>query len=142
MKIVDINVLLYAVNKDTPHHEACRNWLEDALTSEDPLGFAWAVVLGFLRIVTNGRIMPHPLDSGTAIKLVDEWLMQPAAIIVQPTDRHWFVLKEIFAHLGTAANMTSDAHIAALAVEHGARLYSTDNDFSRIPIVRWTSPAE
>ena len=141
MKIVDINVLIYAINQDAPHHEKCKKWLEETLVDDDPLGFCWIVILGFLRIVTNGRIMPIPLDSDTAINIIDDWLSQPASTIILPTERHWTIIKEMFTHLGTAANLTSDAHVAALSIEHGARLYSTDNDFSRFPMVRWTNPA-
>ena len=85
--------------------------------------------------------MPNPLDADTAVALVDEWLSQPASTILLPTERHWPILKELLSQLGTAANMTSDAHVAALSIEHGARLYSTDNDFTRFPAVRWTNPA-
>jgi len=141
MRIVDINVLLYATNQDATHHQKCRQWLENALVDEEPLGFAWIVVLGFLRIVTNGRIFPRPLDSDSAVGIVEEWFAQPAATIVVPTERHWTVLKELLAELGTAGNLTSDAHVAALAIERGARVYSTDNDFSRFSKVRWTNPA-
>ena len=140
MKIVDVNVLLYATNSDAPHHERCRLWLESALVEEEPLGFAWIVVLGFLRIVTSSRVLPRPLDSDSAVEIVEEWLAQPAATVVVPTERHWTVLKELLGQLGTAGNLTSDAHVAALAIERGARLYSTDNDFSRFPKVRWTNP--
>jgi len=140
MKIVDINLLIYAINKDTPHHVKAKYWLEDSLSSNEPFGFAWIVILGFLRIITNGRIMPKPLASEAALEVVDEWLgLAPSRIIV-PTDRHWFILQEFLMPLGTAANLTSDAHLAALAIEHGARLFSTDNDFSRFPTLRWTNP--
>ena len=140
MKLVDINLLIYAINHDTPHHQKAKKWLEKSLSEDEPLGFAWIVILGFLRIVTNGRIMPRPLLSDTAAEIIDEWLGQPSAVLVIPTDKHWSILKELILHLGTAANLTSDAHLAALAIEHGARLYSTDNDFSRFPNVRWTNP--
>ena len=86
--------------------------------------------------------MPRPLSSETAIELVDEWLSQSPAVLIVPTDRHWSILRELILPLGTAANLTSDAHLAALAIEHGARLYSTDNDFSRFPNLRWTNPID
>jgi toxin-antitoxin system PIN domain toxin len=140
MKIVDINLLIYAINKDTPHHVKAKNWLEDSLSSNEPFGFAWIVILGFLRIITNGRIMPKPLASEAALEVVDEWLGLAPSLIVVPTDRHWLILQELLMPLGTAANLTSDAHLAALAIEHGARLFSTDNDFSRFPKLRWSNP--
>ena len=142
MKIVDINLLIYAINKDTPHHSKAKKWLEDSLSSDEPFGFAWIVILGFLRIITNGRIMPRPLTPEVAIDLVNDWLQQPPSLIVVPSHQHWSIFKEILLPLGTAANLTSDAHLAALAIEHGARLFSTDNDFSRFQSLRWTNPIE
>lgn len=140
MKIVDINLLIYAINKDAPHHSRAKKWLEDSLSDDEPFGFAWIVILGFLRIVTNGRIMPAPLTPEVAINLVNDWLQQSPSLIVVPTHQHWAIFKELIMPLGTAANLTSDAHLAALSIEHGARLYSTDNDFSRFQTLRWTNP--
>ncbi|MBW2107721.1 MAG: type II toxin-antitoxin system VapC family toxin [Deltaproteobacteria bacterium] len=142
MKIVDINLLIYAINKDTPHHVGAKKWLEDSLSSEEPFGFAWIVILGFLRIVTNGRVLPKPLLPETAMDVVDDWLRQPPSLTVVPSRQHWSIFREILSPLGTAANLTSDAHLAALAIEHGARLYSTDNDFGRFESLRWTNPLE
>ena len=142
MKIVDINLLIYAINKDTPHHSKAKKWLEDSLSSDEPFGFAWIVILGFLRIVTNGRIMPTPLIPEVAIDSVNDWLQQPPSLTIVPSHQHWSILKELLMPLGAAANLTSDAHLAALAIEHGARLYSTDNDFSRFQSLRWTNPIE
>lgn len=140
MKIVDINLLIYAINRDAPHHKRAKAWLENALNGDEPVGLAWVVILGFLRIVTHPRIMPNPLPPETALELMDEWLAHPNVQVVLPTARHWAVFKELISPLGTAANLTSDAHLAALAVEHGAYLYSTDNDFSRFSKLRWASP--
>ncbi len=142
MKIVDINLLIYAINKDTPHHSKAKKWLEDSLSSDEPFGFAWIVILGFLRIVTNGRIMPTPLIPEVALDSVNDWLQQPPSLTIVPSHQHWSILKELLMPLGAAANLTSDAHLAALAIEHGARLYSTDNDFSRFQSLRWTNPIE
>ena len=142
MKIVDINLLIYAINKDTPNHSKAKKWFEDSLSSDEPFGFAWIVILGFLRIVTNGRIMPTPLIPEVAIDSVNDWLQQPPSLTIVPSHQHWSILKELLMPLGAAANLTSDAHLAALAIEHGARLYSTDNDFSRFQSLRWTNPIE
>jgi toxin-antitoxin system PIN domain toxin len=142
MKVVDINLLIYAINKDTPHHSHAKKWLEASLSSDETIGLAWIVILGFLRIITNGRIMPTPLPSEVALEIVDEWLSQPSVRIIVPTERHWAIYKELLIPLGTAANLTSDAHLAALAIEYGARLFSTDNDFSRFSTLRWTNPIE
>lgn len=142
MKIVDINLLIYAINRDAPHHVKAKKWLEESLSSDEPFGFAWIVILGFLRIVTNSRIMPVPLTSEVALELIEDWLSQPTSLTIEPSYQHWSIFKELLTPLGTAANLTSDAHLAALAIEHGARLYSTDNDFSRFPALRWINPTK
>ena len=142
MKIVDINLLIYSINKDAPHHSKAKKWLEVSLSSDEPFGFAWIVILGFLRIVTNCRIMPTPLIPEVAIDSVNDWLLQPPSLTIVPTHQHWSIFKELLMPLGVAANLTSDAHLAALSIEHGARLYSTDNDFSRFQSLRWTNPIE
>lgn len=140
MKLVDLNLLIYAVNRDAPFHDTACRWWEASLSDNEPVGLAWAVVLGFLRVTTNGRIMPNPLDADKAIELINDWLNQPVAIVVSPTERHWDIFRHIIAPLGTAGNLTTDAHLAALAVEHGATLYSTDNDFARFQLVKWVNP--
>jgi toxin-antitoxin system PIN domain toxin len=111
------------------------------LSSDEPFGFAWIVIIGFLRIATNGRIMPMPLPPEVALATVDEWLQQPPSVTLAPSQRHWDIFKKLLMPLGTAANLTSDAHLAAL-IEQGARLYSTNNDFSRFQSLRWTNPIE
>ncbi len=140
MLLVDINLLIYATNRDSPDHVAAKGWWESVLNAEELVGFAWLVLLGFLRVSTNPRIMPSPLSFDQATALIDEWLEQPVARIVSPTDRHWGILKELLEPFGAAANLTSDAHLAALAVEHGAELCSTDRDFGRFPGLRWRNP--
>ena len=95
MKIVDINLLIYAINKDTPYHSKAKKWLEDSLSSDEPFGFAWIVILGFLRIVTNGRIMPTPLIPEVAIDLVNDWLQQPPSLTIVPSRQHWSIFKEL-----------------------------------------------
>ena len=140
MLIVDLNLLLYATNRDAADHAAARSWWESVLSGETPVGLAWAVILGFIRIATNARILPSPLSFEQAAGLVEEWLEQPPVRIVQPTDRHWGIVRQLLEPLGTAANLTSDAHLAALAIEHGARLCSSDRDFGRFPHLQWSDP--
>ena len=142
MKIVDINVLIYATNQDAPLHAVIKQWWEKAIVHDERIGLPWIVILGFIRIVTNSRIMPHPLPPATAVTLVDEWLNLPGVDVIHPRQDHWSVLRELFQDMGTAANLTTDAHLAALAIAHGARLYSTDNDFARFKTLRWTNPLE
>jgi toxin-antitoxin system PIN domain toxin len=140
MKIVDLNLLLYAVNRDAPHHDAARDWWEGCLSAEEPIGIPWAVVLGFLRITTSGRVMPRPLAPEDALALVDDWLAQPMVRLPVPTERHWDILKQLISPHGTAGNLTTDAHLAALAVEHGAVLCSADRDFGRFELLTWENP--
>lgn len=140
MIVVDLNLLLYATNEDALLHERARRWWEQLVSSGQPIGLAWTVVLGFLRLTTNHRVMPHPLAPDQAMAIIDDWFGQPSVRPLEPTARHWAIVKEILAPLGTAGNLTSDAHLAALAIEHGARLLSTDNDFARFAGLRWSNP--
>ena len=140
MKLVDANLLLYAVDEASPHHAVAKPWLEEQLSGPETIAFAWAVLLAFVRLVTNPRIFAAPLTAEDALELVDDWLEQPSATVVHPTDRHAKLLRELLRALGTAGNLTSDAHLAALAIEHGADLCSADGDFARFPRVRWLNP--
>ena len=140
MKLVDANLLLYAVDEASPHHERARVWLEDVLSGAEPVGFAWSVLLAVLRLSTQPRIFQHPLDVDEAFGLVDGWLAQPSASVVHPTTRHSDILRALLEPLGTAGNLTTDAHLAALAIEHGAELCSADADFARFPGLRWSNP--
>jgi uncharacterized protein len=140
VRIIDLNLLVYAVNKDSPVHVAARRWWEGCLSGSDPVAFPWVVILGFLRVTTSNRIMPKPLTSQQAVGVVDEWLQHPLVELISPTDRHWGILQQILASLGTAGNLTTDAHIAALTIEHGGTLYSSDSDFSRFRSLDWINP--
>jgi len=138
--LVDANLLIYAVNADSPHHKASRQWLEGALSGSEECGFAWIVLLAFLRITTRPGILQYPLKPLSAIEYVDSWLQQPCARTVAPGPTHWSILRLILSTTGTAGNLSSDAHLAALAIEHGAILYSTDNDFRRFPGLKHENP--
>jgi hypothetical protein len=140
VKLPDVNLLLYAYDSESPRHTAAREWLEETLSGTETVAFAWAAVVGFIRIATNPAIFARPWDAGGALDLVDEWLAQPAVTVVNPTDRHAAVLRDLLTPLGAAGNLTSDAHLAALAIEHGATVYSCDNDFSRFSGLRWIDP--
>lgn len=140
MRIPDANLLLYAVDAASPRHAAARRWLEDRLSGTETVGFAWVVLLAFLRLGTNPRVFRDPLSPREALDLIEEWLAQPCAAVVEPTDRHPAILRDLLEPLGTAGNLTTDAHLAALAIEHGAELCSSDADFSRFPGLRWTDP--
>ena len=140
MKLVEANVLLYAVDESAPHHAVAKPWLERQLSGVETFGFAWAVLLAFVRLTTNPRVFAAPLTAEEALDLVDEWFDAPNTTVVHPTDRHSALLRELLSSLGTAANLTSDAHLAALSIEHGAELSSGDSDFARFPRVRWLNP--
>ena len=140
MKLVDANLLLYAVDEASPQHLVAKRWLEEQLSGSETLAFAWAVLVAFVRLATNPRVFEAPLALDDALDLVDSWLEQPNAVVLHPTDRHSRLLRELLAPLGTAANLTSDAHLAVLAIEHGAELCSGDADFARFPRVRWLNP--
>ncbi|HUZ98142.1 MAG TPA: type II toxin-antitoxin system VapC family toxin [Gaiellaceae bacterium] len=136
MRVVDANVLLYAVNPAAPLHERSRTWLDGALSGGEITGFAWTVVLAFLRVGTSAVAFPRPLKVDEAAGIVERWLAQPAALLVEPTPRHLSLLHGLLTETGTAANLVNDAHLAALALEHGAEIVSFDRDFQRFPGVR------
>lgn len=131
MKVVDLNILLYAVNSDAPHHRQARVWWERALSEEEQVGLAWIVILGFLRLATRTNLFPRPLPPKRAMGVVDEWIGHSTVVMLEPRERHWSILRDLLTESGTLGNLTTDAHLAALAVEYGATLYSSDNDFSR-----------
>ena len=141
MKLPDVNVLVYAVDEDSRHHATARPWLEEALSGSETVALCWNVLLGFVRVSTRPVAFERPLNAVEALDLVESWLGQPCATVVEPTARHLAVLRDLLTQAGTAGNLTSDAHLAALAIEHGAELCSYDGDFARFPGLRWTRPA-
>lgn len=140
MQVVDANVLLYAVNADAPRHDAARRWLDEALSGAEAVGFAWVVLLAFVRLATNAAVFPRPLPTEAALDVVDAWLAQPAARIVEPTARHLALVRGLLEPIGTNANLVNDAHLAAIALEHGASLVTFDNDFERFSGIRRIEP--
>jgi uncharacterized protein len=140
MQIVDANILLYAVNQDAPNHVSSRRWLDDALAGPEPVGFAWVVLLAFLRLTTRRSLFPRPLSIDQAMGVMEGWLTQPAALVIEPTARHVSMLHGLLSGTGTAANLVADAHLAALALEHGATICSFDADFGRFAGVRAHAP--
>jgi len=140
MRVIDLNILIYALDKSSPRHRIARDWLDQTLSGSDTVAFAWHVLLGFVRLSTRAAVFARPLTVDEALDVIDGWLQQPCVTVVHPSDRHARVLRELLSPLGTAANLTNDAHVAALAIEHGAELCSTDSDFSRFSGLRWTDP--
>ncbi len=140
MKLPDANLLLHAVDETSARHGAARAWVEATLSGTETVALAWAVLLAFVRVSTRSAVFEVPLEADEALDYVDGWLDQPCVTVVHPTDRHSAVLRELLGPLGIAGNLTSDAHLAALAIEHGALLCSADADFSRFPGLRWSDP--
>lgn len=142
MKLPDLNLLLYAYDAQSPYHLRSKAWLEEALSGDEALGFAWSVLVGFIRLTTQPRIYAHPLTSAEAFAIIERWLLQPNALIVHPTQRHFSILRGLLGSVGTAGNLTNDAHLAALAIEHEAEVCSPDSDFSRFAGVHWSNPLQ
>jgi uncharacterized protein len=140
MIVLDANLLIYAVNEDAPLNRKAKLWLESALSGPDTVGFSWSVLLAFLRLTTRPGLFRHPLPLETAFELIASWLEQPSATIVHPGPRHLQVLRELLLPMGVGGNLASDAHLAALAIEHGAELCSSDTDFARFQGLNWVNP--
>jgi toxin-antitoxin system PIN domain toxin len=140
VKLSDVNLLLYAYDTSSAQHARARAWLEERLSAVEAFGFAWATVLAFVRLVTNPRVFESPLRVEESLDIVAAWLAAPCATVLHPGPRHTVVLRQLLEPLGTAGNLTTDAHLAALALEHDAELCSADADFSRFPGLRWSNP--
>ena len=134
MKIVDANVLLYAVNADSAHHDRAKRWLHGALIGNEAIGFPWVSLLAFVRVSTNPRIFVSPLSVSAAFDVIDSWLGQPPSTVPAPTTRHAAVLRGLLEEAGAAGNLTADAHVAALAIEHSADVVTFDRDFARFAV--------
>ncbi len=140
MILVDANLLVYARNGSSPHQAAARRWLDEQFASAPRVGLPWASLLAFVRIVTNPRIFPHPLSSQEAWGQVEAWLDLEPVWVPGPTDRHRDVITKLFAAVSPTGNLVPDAHLAALAIEHGLVLYSVDSNFARFPGLTWRNP--
>jgi uncharacterized protein len=141
MKVVDANVLLYAVNEDATKHQESREWLDAALSGAATVGFSWIVLLAFVRLSTKAGVFPRPLTLAAALGVVEAWLAQPAAVVVEPTVSHASVLAELLQAVGVGGNLVNDAHLAALAIEHHGLVVSFDRDFDRFAGVKREEPA-
>lgn len=140
MNLVDANVLLYAVNEADPKHSTAHTWLDRQLSGQGTVGFAWIVVLAFLRLSTRAGLFPRPLGITDSIGVVRSWLASPSAIVVHETPRHFDVLAELLEATGAGGNLATDAHLAALAIEHHADVVTFDSDFGRFPRLRSAPP--
>ncbi len=140
MIVPDVNLLVYAHDSQSRRHAAARAWWEALMNANGSIGLPWAAMLGFIRIATNPKILDSPLDAGGACRRVRSWLAQPQTVLIHPGDRHAEILFELIEAAGAAGNLTTDAHLAALAIEHQAELHSTDADMGRFPGLRWANP--
>ena len=142
MKIPDLNLLVYAVDRESAEHDRALAWWNGALSGSETVGLAWSVLLGFVRLTTNPRVFRSPLSPDEALDYVDRWLGVGVTTVVEPTSRHAAVLRDLLARSGTGGNLVSDAHLAAIAIEHGAELCSADRDFGRFAGLSWVNPLD
>lgn len=142
MKVVDANVLLYAVNESAAQHEEAVRWLDESLSGRDTVGFSWVSLLAFVRLVTKVGLFPAPLTVDEALDRVRAWLAQPTSVLLEPTSQHLDVLHGLLRPFGTGGNLVNDAHLAALAIEHRGEVVTYDSDFGRFPGVAWFTPGQ
>jgi len=140
MILVDANILLYAYDPSSPHHHIARDWIETTLAEPGPVGLAWTVILAFLRIGTSPRVLEHPFSVTEATDIVATWLDQPLVTVLHPGERHWEILRRLLVEGQAPGPLVTDAHLAALAIEHGATLATADRDFARFPGLRVMNP--
>lgn len=140
MILPDTNLLVYAYNRDAPQHDVAHSWLEERLSGVEPIAFTWATLGGFLRLCTSRWVMASPVSIQQAISATDEWLAQPSVRIIRPGEMHWAILRRMLLAVNLGGNLVTDAHLAALAIEHDCELCSADTDFARFPGLRWRNP--
>ena len=140
MILVDANILLYAEDSLNPRNKEARIWWDTRLSGTEGVCLCWTVISAFIRITTNPRVFEYPLSLEQAINRVQSWIDQPCIRIIRPTEQHWTVFKQLLKEHQATANLVTDAHLAALAIEHGCKLVSTDSDFSRFSKLKWLNP--
>ena len=140
MIVPDLNLVVYAHNRDAPHHAAARAWWEGLLNGDEPVAIPWVVVLGFIRLMTHRAVLNTPLSPASSIAHVRAWFAQGNVERLDPGPQHLDLIDRMLTAIGTAGNLTTDAHLAALAIEHQCELHSNDNDFARFPGLRWRNP--
>ena len=140
MILVDANILLYAEDSLHPLNQQARTWWDKQLSGSETVCLCWLVLTAFIRIGTNPRVFEQPLSLEQAISRVQSWLDQPCTRIIGPTQRHWLVFKQMLVEGQASANLVTDAYLAALAIQHGCTLATTDCDFARFPRLKWRNP--
>ncbi len=142
MILLDANLLIYSFSSSSPHYQPAHQWLESLLSSPRAVALAWGTINAFLRISTNPRAYAQPYTAPEAVQIVSDLLERPTVQIVNPGASYWRIFRELLVEAQGTANLVNDAHLAALAIEHGALLCTTDRDFSRFPGLRWENPLE
>ncbi len=142
MILVDANILLYVEDSLSPHHEVAREWWDSQLSGASPVCLCWTVIGAFVRISTNPRVFEEPLSLDAAVDRVQSWLDQPCVRLIGATDRHWPVFQNLLLEGQALGNLVTDAHLAALAIQHGCVLMSSDADFARFRKLHWTNPLQ
>jgi hypothetical protein len=140
MILLDVNLLVYAHDETSRHHHQTRQWWEKQLNGPQLIGLSWVGLLGFIRLLTNPRIYRNPYPPAEILAIVGTWLEQPHVKIIHPSEEHFTLLAGLIRQIGTAGNLTTDAHLAALAIERGLILQTTDTDFARFPGLKWNNP--
>lgn len=142
MKLLDANILLYAYDKSAAHHDTCRLWLESAFNEAETLALPWQTILAFVRISTNPRAVKHPLSNAHACDIVNAWLERPNVVVVNAAERFWSILRQQILEAQVSGPLVTDAALAALAIEQGATLCSTDRDFRRFEGLKLVDPTQ
>ena len=140
MIVPDVNLLLYAMDANSPHHDRAWPWWESALRGTEHIGFTWAVITGYVRISTNPRAMPAPLTVEQSVSHTRSWLSLPRSRLLNPGVEHLHVMERLLAPLRRAGSLVADAHLASLAIENGGTVYSADHDFALFERVPWVNP--
>ena len=140
MVVPDINLLVFAYNEAAPRHDAARAWWEGLMTGRERVGLPWAVVMGFIRLVTHASVLEAPLPPRPAVDRVQQWFALEHVQALDPGPRHLIILETLFGSTGVGGSLTTDTHLAALAIEHQCELHSNDADFARFPGLRWHNP--
>jgi toxin-antitoxin system PIN domain toxin len=140
MMLIDANILLYAYDESSPENGPARRWLEQQFSRTEPVALSWQSITAFLRIGTNPRAYKVPLTVREATQAVSEWLARPSVVVLTPTERHWEILRRLLEEGQASGPLVMDAHLAALSIEHGAVLCTTDRDFFRFKGIQACNP--
>lgn len=140
MIVPDLNLLVYAYNADAPLHASAYSWWKELLNGRDSVGIAWVVTIGFVRLMTSRVVLTHPMHAGPALAHIKAWYARPNVVRLEPGPRHLEIFEQLVTPIGTAGNLATDVHLAALAIEHQCELHSNDGDFGRFSGLRWRNP--